>query len=502
MITMLIFMSATVNYCTKTNVETKRNPSTKKVLVDSDTLIDKYENITNPQSALLITFDFHWDPYTAINHIPSNELRKKKYEARFAASKWLMDNIADKYGAKISFLSSGEPFEMCLHEKYRQDCFELMRRFYKSGNMISSHSHAEVFKSSYNWTPLNEWNTTESESSQVWDDVNYFARQVISQALGVTNPDQITAINTANMSHVPSTQVETKALNKKLEDYGYTIKEGGGNDQTLIPLFGHTPFSIYKPGDDCQLCEDLNKKFVVIPQGPPIGLISDHFGFKAFNGTAERKKVEILQALVNRRLFSLNPDKGARVWSYGWGLHGFQLVENYQDDACRSGLQDLIPWIDQQKSDRDIMKFASYVEARDQYKEWETANPETSSFNYPEAELQETNYDYYPYAEWANKFLKEALYSKQIDNDKIDAFLLKVNDMNLVLAYLKEDQTKAISFDLSNYFNDTITKVMVDSGDSIDIEDQTIKVGLTPVIVVESSEKQSILEYVSEMGYQ
>lgn len=457
------------------------------------------------QPPLLITFDYHMDPYTS-RFTPSKTERKSVYEKRQANTQWLLD-LAGKYSVKLSFLAAGEYFEMCLQDK--DNCFEVIKKLYASGGMIGSHSHQESFQSDFNWSyHQNAESVTEDQAKQIWDDVNKFAREVISGALNVQSDDEIKNINTANMSHVPDTHTQTDLLRSMMEEYGFTIKEGGGNDQVLVGLFGHVPFNVYRPGINCNLCEDFSTKFVVIPQSSIPGVVGEHFGIQ-MSGLAERKKVEILQALANRRLYALG-NKGTKVWTYGWGLHGHDIDEG---STSREALEDLLPWIYEELVSKGLAKFASYPETRDAYLSWEKENPNTSSFNFPASkEPKDSNYDSflqdysdYQYSEYLNRYVITANYAKKIENQHIDAYSFLSESVetnktyNVVLAMGKQGQTEIQYLDLRDIFGtDQVDIVKTGSGEKSSSASNKIAIDLEPVIICKQGECQSIVEIEKE----
>ncbi|HWR73197.1 MAG TPA: hypothetical protein VN604_08505 [Nitrospirota bacterium] len=379
------------------------------------------------QPPVMITFDVHADP------MPQNVLIEDRrilfYEPWIKNGNWLMDQV-EPLGAKVSFLSTGEFLEFCLEDPQREStCFPLLRRFYNSGGIIGTHTHQEIHDGWHSWPNLVGEPTAE-QIVRNWDDTKTIVDRVIRKALGITDPAAIAAVNTARGSHLPNSTVEKHSM---LETYGYTILEGGP-DQELTRHFSHVPFTAYRPGD-CNLCENLQARFMTVPQSTVIGQVDLHMGIWQ-DGSAERKQAEILQLLANRRIQDL---QGAveKPWSYGWGVH---LSDISLNSPSRQAIAKLLPWLSTNVVSPRLGFFASYPEARDLYTQWEASHPGQSSFTYPYAT---TDYIHYPYSEWANHYLRYSRLATRVSATGADAFLMRAGDYSdataprypLVLSY-------------------------------------------------------------------
>ncbi len=450
---------------------------------------------TNPTDAteidqppLLITFDLHMDPMSQKDDADTD--RKKAYEKWLKDTEWLLD-YADQYDVKISFLSGGEWMEYC--EEDASACYPVIKRLYESGGIVGSHSHSEYKKGVHDWPSYSEFSSTDSQNEEVWNDNRNQVETVIKGALGLTDPKEISKVNTASMSHVPDTHGTVTALHSMLAEYGYTIKEGGA-EQELAAYFGHIPFNIFRPGS-CNICEDLSGPVVAIPQSQVIGNSKLHFGIFQ-DGRAPRKQAELLQALAARKMFALS-NRGTKIWSYGWGVHGHELSLNSEN---RKAIEELIPWIKENLIDKGLAKFVSYIEARDDFLNWEEENQGVSSFNYSKDTV---DYTAYPYSELAAKYFRNAEYDRNIQVNDANVFILK--------SQLKDSSTGVASgstYDFAFVLADTDTTIDLSSvfgskevrltdldsdGKTSTFSSKSVIVGTKPAVICLSKDCDSIL---------
>ena len=461
------------------------NTQTNNNIESPDEYFDDINTQAVSQPPLLITWDLHSDPFAQQQDLSR---RYNGFIQKLDNIEWLLDFI-EPYGAKISFLSVGEFMEYCLENT--EKCFPYIQKLYDSGGMISTHTHKEYQRGSHDWPDIENPHTDE-KIKQVWDSAKQMVDEVIKQLLGVTDSEEIMEINIARGSHVPDNHGEggINELHAMIADYGYSVLEGGGGDQELTTVFGHIPFNPYRPGN-CGTCEDLDNEIITIPQSNVIGNIGEHFGIIQ-DGSASRKKVEILQALVNRRIHGLKGND-PKVWTYSWGLHCHDINPNTQN---RTDIEDLIPWISNELTVTGMAEFASYQKVRAEYYEWENLNPGASSFNY---DLDTKDYDKYPYSEWANRFMQYALLDEKIDNDKIHAFILNANSsIKFVIAYAVSERG---TLDLSDIFNtQSVKKYRLKDGLTRNDNSSNVKIGYEPVVICKLEDCEAVLALQADTG--
>jgi len=437
--------------------------------------------VAAPRPQLLITFDLHADPMSQVQTV---DQRRATYQQWVTNAGWLLDTIAP-YNARISFLSTGEFLEFCLEDPARDTaCFPVLQRLYASGGIFGTHSHLEWHRGAHDW-PDFTGTMTDADILRNWDDAKAMVDQAIASSLTVTAPAAIAAINCARGSHAPA---DTNAVSTLMDSYGYTIHEGG-NDQELVKYFGHIPFNPYRPGA-CNLCEDLGRSWVNLPQSTVLGMIGEHYSVWQ-DGSAARKQAEILQALVNMRIQSLEGN-GEKVWTYGWGAHNSDFDPG---KPARDAAQVLIPWISSELVSRGEATFASYRGAWDAYAAWEAAHSGESSFSYTE---KTTNYSLYPYSEITNRYFRFARYDSSLAAGGTFAYLLKAGNYSLqnpttytfVLAYTDDS---VVSLDLSGTFGSgTVTRIRLSDGNKKEMAASSAEATVEPAIFCKAADCAAI----------
>lgn len=398
----------------------------------------------------------------------------------------------EPYGVKVSFLAVGECYEFCVDDSEQAACLPLLSRLQASGGILGTHSHTEYRRGAHDWPtiPNAYTNPTETDVRRVWDTNKQFTDTAISLALGLTDTASIAAVNTASESHA-----KLADPNQLMEEYGYTIREGGG-DQALTAYFSHVPWNPFRPGAST-ITEDLTTKFVTMPQGTVIGQVGEHAGVWQ-DGSAARKKAEFLQLYA---IWKERNRTGAapKVWAFGWGVHTQDLDEGSES---RAAIMELIPWLRDEfvaKSDSTgnaPARFASYRDVRDEYIAWEAEHPGVSSFNYAAAT---TDYALYPYLEWANRYLRYARFDSRIAASGADVFLLKAGDYSsatpttysLVLA---SAQSSSVIVDLSATFgNSPVKSIALGSGTAVTAQAGAVSLCSEPIVLCLSVDCDAIM---------
>ncbi|MBI5846562.1 MAG: Ig-like domain-containing protein [Nitrospirae bacterium] len=440
------------------------------------------------QSPINITMDLHCDP---LNQQLTLDDRRIFFRRQIANAAWLMDYL-EPYGVKVSFLAVGECYEFCVEASEQATCLPLLARLQASGGILGTHSHTEYYRGVHDWPSIaNAYiNPDPSDVRKVWDTNKRFTDKAVSLALGVTDTAVIAAVNAAAESHAQLTNP-----NQLMEEYGYTIREGGG-DQIMASYFSHVPWNPFRPGQSA-ITEDLTTKFVTVPQGMVIGQVGEHLGLWQ-DGKSSRKKAEFLQLYANWKERNRTGAK-PKVWAFGWGVHTQDLDIGSES---RAAIMDLIPWLrDEFVSKADATgkppaRFASYINVRDEYRVWEAEHPGVSSFNYA---ARATDYSQYPYLEWANRYLRYARFDSRIAATGADVFLMKAGDYSattpktysFVLAIAASSPT---SVNLSSTFGPvTLKSIKLSNGSVSDVSAVSVSLDAEPIALCISADCDAIL---------
>ncbi|MHB8876805.1 MAG: polysaccharide deacetylase family protein [Myxococcaceae bacterium] len=431
-----------------------------------------------PQPPINVTFDLHSDPE------PQNlslDERRAYFRRQLDNARWLLDTV-EPYGARISFLAVGEFYEFCVEASERDTCLPLLRRLQASGAILGTHHHANRWRGSHDWPLVATGDAAGVQ--QVWDTNKRFTDEAVRQALGLSDPAEVSKVNAACESHVPGDETQKLSL---MTSHGYTIREGGG-DQDLVPLFGHVPWNPFRPGKTA-LTEDFTTSFVTVPQGMVIGHNEPHKNVMQ-DGRVPRKKAELLELYVNW-LDAERTGAAPRVWSFGWGVHTQDLDAGSQS---RDAIAELVPWLHDRMAARASpagnpqLRFGSYVDVRDEYLAWESAHPGVSSFTYP---LATRDYAAYPYLEWANRYLASTNFEAELDAPAgIQLFRLSAGGHALVLAAAGEASG---TVDVSALAAGTLRKVELATGKAADVDAASATVGPGSAILCAPAECEALL---------
>jgi hypothetical protein len=348
------------------------------------------------QQPIMVLMDLHADP------MPGNlQVQQQIYQDWVDASNWTLD-VTDPRGAKVSFLSTGQFMEWVLADPVQGH--PLMQRLYASGDMLGTHSHKKVKIGPYNWQDLGP-NPTQAEIDQLWNDHIGAVNAVITAALGVSDPNQIRAINCSRGSHLPSDDAQRIQM---MADFGFTNHQQGPGEQ-FYAYFKHYPMNPFRPSGTWFMEHDPTTEVIVVPFGPVLGNNSVHFNILQ-DMRMQAVQARFLLELLNW-LNDVHVAQTERVWVTGWAAHCSDVVPG---TSTRDELAPVLDWfiahfIGQQVSGRVAASFASVPEARDAYYTWEANHPGEISFSYP---VSQTNWGLYPYLIPAVKYLTDAWYEE------------------------------------------------------------------------------------------
>lgn len=351
--------------------------------------------VSYEQPPIMVVIDMHCDPLGG-----TVDQQLAGYLAWSDAMGWMLDQ-ADLFGAKVSFLSDGSFMEWVLEDPAKGN--PLIQRLYASGDLVGTHSHTSLRGAApHEWQDAG-YSPTPEQIITSWDDHAGIVNQVITQALGITDPAGIQAVNSARGAHIP----DAAALRiQMMADYGFTIHQPGPEEDFYI-YFKHYVMNPYRPAGWWFLSEDPFGPVVDVPTGSILGLQQEHKGIMQDNRMPAKQARFILELL--NWLHDVHVAGTGRVWTFGWGSHCHEYMPG---SPTRDSLVPMLDWLSenfvgQQAGGSTAAAYASYVDARDAFYAWEKAYPGASSFNYPASSADWTRY---PYLEPAARYLTEATY--------------------------------------------------------------------------------------------
>lgn len=346
-----------------------------------------------------IIWDVHMDPLNGI----SIAQRPTVYAAWRDAANWALDAAALR-GAKITFTAVGEYMEYTLEDP--ANGFPLMQRFYASGGSVGTHSHSEKQIGPHQWINVPP-NPSEADVLEAWADHVGLADQVVQQALGITDPAAIRAVNNTRGSHIPSDDTWRISL---MQQYGFTMHQQGPSEEFYI-YFKHYVMNTHRPSGAHFLSHDPAGPVVESPFGPVLGTNAVHFGI------VQDMRVPAVQARFLLELLNWLDEYyvtgGERVWTTGWATHGSDITPA---GVSRTLVEPMLDWlknnfIDQPVSGVTAGTFSSARQCRDLYYAWEAGHPGEAPFDYPPST---TVWAQYPYLLPVARYLVDAQWASVV----------------------------------------------------------------------------------------
>jgi hypothetical protein len=336
--------------------------------------------LAEPPPPIQVAMDLHMDP---LNGFPL-AVRYNAYVSWRDAADWMMD-LCDTYGAKITFLAVGEYMEYTLADP---SSWPLMQRL-AAGGSFGTHSHYEQKIGPHNWPNLPS-NATLSQIIDQWNDHVSAVDAVVTAALGISDPNAIRRINNIRGAHQPADDTVRIGL---MADFGFTMHQQGPDEQ-FYAYYKHYPMNPFRPSGAHFLTHDPNGPVVDTPFGPVLGKNETHFGIPQ-DMRLPAMKTRWLLTLLNW-LNDVFVAQTGRVWDYGWGEHGSDIVPG---QVTHDALPPMLQWLHenfvaQPVSGRSALQWSSSQQCRDLYYAWEAAHPGAVSFSYP---VSETDWALYPY---------------------------------------------------------------------------------------------------------
>jgi hypothetical protein len=203
---------------------------------------------------------------------------------------------------------------------------------------------------------------------------------------------------------------------------GFDVLTGGRNE-VLNLFFDHDVYNPWRPemGPGAwSLAEDLTSPWLLVPQSPVLGAIGEHSplpqgvppeyteGMRSMiwqdlSIPAMKRKFLHLYLEWRHRQSSRDP-ADQKVWVFGWHEHTNNL---FTDDGTygnirnlRDEVQEFVGWLNEHfinrrtADGRPIAEYASVEEVAQEFRTWEAAYPDQSSFSYP---VRERDWNLYPY---------------------------------------------------------------------------------------------------------
>jgi hypothetical protein len=352
-----------------------------------------FAQMNDPQP-IRVLLDLHADPLPG-----TPPVQLQVYRQWVAASDWLLDT-AEPYGAKISFLSVGGFMEWALGDTVGGH--PLVQRLYASGGQIGTHSHDEARFGVHDWRSVG-MNPPADLVLKLWNDHVGMVNSVITTALGVSDPDEIKAINCSRGSHVPA---EDSTRIQMMADFGFTIHQQGPDEQ-FYAYFRHYPMNPYRPSGAWMLQHDPDGPVVICPFGPVLGKNETHFGIPQDMRMVKVQGRFLLEVL--NWLHDVHVAGSERVWVTGWAAHCSDVMAG---TPTRAEYPPMLAWLQQHFINQPVggqtaAVWSGVKEARDAYYVWEAAHPGEISFSYP---VDETDWNLYPYLRPAVAYLVDASY--------------------------------------------------------------------------------------------
>ncbi len=428
---------------------------------------------SGPEPPIVLTIDLHVDPLPQAAPV---EERRKTFHERLGNAEWLLDTL-EGTGAKITFLAGPEFYEYCLEDEEREACFEILQRLYDSGGSLGTHTHQEVKKGVHDWPGL-PGTASPEQCHQSWADAVEMTNAAISALMGLTDVDDIMAVNNIHGSHLPKDDWHYDEL---MMAFGFDVLESGP-EEDFYGLYGHHIWNVYRPSPDNWMTEDSNTQYVLVPSGPVIGRVGVHKGVMQ-DMSVPHVQTMFLQLLANwqHRVATNAPDK---MWTFGVAMHAYDISEGSQ---VRDAIVSFVDWANTHfvgKSTPEgypIARWDGRAALAKDFESWETNHPESVAFQYPSTERNDA---LYPYLLPIAAQLQDAYFTQTLSlGTGVSAYQFDVKDEPVVMLWGQSNENIAV--DLSPVFSQSPTIVVTDSasGETTQYPTTTVPVSPTAVII-------------------
>jgi len=429
---------------------------------------------TERNRTISLTIDLHVDP------LPDGDLtiRAARFEDLLDTIEWLLGEVKSS-GAKLTFLSVGEFMEYCTDDEYKKRCLPILKKLYKSGGSLGTHTHQDIRTGIHEWDKQTDTSSTEIILKN-WADAHEWVNKGIIAALGEKiNPEKINNIRGA---HLPDNSQEGQMFADLMEKYKYSILESGP-EEDFYGLYGHHIWNVYRPDPNNWITENPYTSFVLIPSGPVIGLSQVHKGIMQ-DMTLDHVQTMFLQEFANWR-YQILTGADSKVWTFGIALHVNDISEENEDSvAVRADLLGYIKWmnkyfVNKKTIDGDLIaRWKGRKDVADEFKNWESNNPTSSSFSYPTTKQDDS---LYPYLLPIAKHLRDANFIKFLGNKNWRGFKFEKDKKTVILAWTND--INSIDIDLTSEFEGNVTVTKISTGYTVDNKPETVSINKRAVII-------------------
>ncbi|MFO0982885.1 MAG: hypothetical protein U1E76_14335 [Planctomycetota bacterium] len=425
------------------------------------------------QPPIRIVFDTHVDP---MDGIPEAN-RHDAYLVSIDDANWELD-LADSFGARISFLSVGEFMEYVVEEGSAGPGAALLRRMYASGQQIGSHSHREWRRAAHDWPQFGA--DADIDAARVsWTDNIAWVDQAIMVALGPTLPEPIEAINSVKGAHLPVSESDYHALMREF----LLGRRQAGPEEDYYAWFGHHIWTVFRPSSTNAMGEDLAGPFVVVPQSPTPGRAGVHHGIYQ-DMTEPNAKRMFLQAYLSWRA-SDRHGRMEKIWAIGWGGHPADFTPGGVE---RTTLVNVMSFLQDQfigkhePTGSTVAVWASTRETAQAYLDWEARHPGVSSFSFDSLAV---DWGEYPYLRAAAEELEASAYQGEIDlGPDLKAHRLQREALDQVVLWRPVGSS---TVDASGWVSAPVRIVDLETGRLLGTDPTAVSVGESPIIVTEDA---------------
>jgi hypothetical protein len=337
------------------------------------------------QTPIQLIIDNHADP---LGGPPA--IQEAAYLERVGWAAEILDECIS-YGAKISFLSTGQFMEWVYEDSDPTRGKLFIENVITNGGAIGTHSHRKYRIANHAWIDLPA-EPTMGENYDQWNDHDHAMENVLQAIYGPITPSETRAINIVRGCGSPDNEPE---IHKLLQAFGYTIREQGP-DQEFYGYFEHYVWNPYRPSSalDTFLVHEPAAIAVLSPMGSSLSFDHTHFNIyqeMRVSMVKARFLMELLNWLDDRYVASTD-----RIWSSGWASHCHELNPA---DGARDDWTEALGWfttnfIDETVSGLQAAEWSSMKESADLYIDWESTHPMEVPFTYSQKVTDENEYPY------------------------------------------------------------------------------------------------------------
>ncbi|HPA17218.1 MAG TPA: hypothetical protein PLU30_05690 [Verrucomicrobiae bacterium] len=351
-------------------------------------------------SPIHVTFVIHFDPLPA----PQGRVPRWAYEAERDNLAWLSDYLdrlekekGIEFVPRLTLEMAGDHAEWYLED---ETGLELLRRLHRKGiHCFGTHFHRNLRRGNHLWI-----DTASPESSrQVTQDHISMVDRLIAKVIGSTDPKVIRAANRIITGHFVDLELAAKE--------GFDTLTGGRNEAMNL-FFDHDVYNPWRPADEWPLAEDLQSRWILVPQAPVLGQIGEHAPLpegvsEAYTAGMHQIWQDLSVPAMRRKFLHLylecQSSRAPRIWVFGWHEHTSDI---FPDDAphrqrkFRGAVTEFVGWLNanfigtSDSGHGPVARYSTTEEVREAFLSWEKAYPRRSSFNY---DARTPDWEKFPY---------------------------------------------------------------------------------------------------------